>query len=94
MPEGARITSYNVCYTKLLRELAGQYAHRRLFTNILTHPHFIAYRVGPKCLSVRISEALGAMRVCWTARPTDDHAKLTRINDAIIFEHYRPESCF
>jgi len=66
----------------------------RLFTNILTHPHFIAYRVGPKCLSVRISEALGAMRVCWTARPTDDHAKLTRHNDAIIFEHYRPESRF
>jgi len=66
----------------------------RLFTNILTHPHFIAYRVGPKCLSVRISEALGAMRVCWTARPTDDHAKLTRINDAIIFEHYRPDSRF
>ena len=39
----------------------------RLFTNILAHPHFIAYRVGPKCLSVRISEWLGAMRVCWSA---------------------------
>lgn len=66
----------------------------RLFTNVLTHPHFIAYRVGPKCLSVRLCEALGAMRVCWTARPTDDHAKLTRQNDAIIFEHYRPETRF
>ena len=66
----------------------------RLFTNILTHPHFIAYRVGPKCLSVRISEGLGAMRVCWTARPADDHAKLTRRNDAIIFEHYLPETHF
>ena len=66
----------------------------RLFTNILAHPHFIAYRVGPKCLSVRISEWLGAMRVCWTARPTDDHAKLTRQNDAIIFEHYLPETHF
>ena len=66
----------------------------RLLTNILTHPHFIAYRIGPKCLSVRISEWLGAMRVCWTARPTDDHAKLTRKNDAIIFEHYRPETHF
>ena len=66
----------------------------RLFTNILTHSHFIAYRVGPKCLSVRICEGLGAMRVCWTARPTDDHAKLTRKNDAIIFEHYRPETHF
>lgn len=66
----------------------------RLFTNILAHPQFIAYRVGPKCLSVRICECLGAMRVAWTARPTDDHAKLTRINDAIIFEHYRPETHF
>ena len=66
----------------------------RGLTNILTHPHFIAYRVGEKCLSVRLSEAMGAMRVCWTARPTDDHAKLTRQNDAIIFEHYRPETHF
>ena len=66
----------------------------RLFTNILTHPQFIAYRVGPKCLSVRICEWLGAMRIAWTARPTDDHTKLTRQNDAIIFEHYRPDTHF
>ena len=66
----------------------------RLLTNILTHPQFIAYRIGPKCLSVRICEAMGAMRVAWTARPTDDHAKLTKRNDAIIFEHYRPEPRF
>ena len=66
----------------------------RLFTNILTHPHFIAYRVGPKCLSVRLCEAMGAMRVAWTARPKDDHAKLARANDAIIFEHYLPEPRF
>ena len=66
----------------------------RLFTNILTHPQFIAYRVGPKCLSVRLSEWFGAMRVAWTARPTDDHAKLTRQNDAIIFEHYLPKTRF
>jgi len=66
----------------------------RLLTNILTHPQFIAYHIGPKCLSVRISEAMGAMRVAWTARPTDDHAKLTQRNDAIIFEHYRPEPRF
>ena len=66
----------------------------RLLTNILVHPQFIAYRVGPKCLSVRICEAFGAMRVAWTARPTDDHARLTKRNDAIIFEHYRPEPRF
>ena len=66
----------------------------RLFTNILAHPQFVAYRVGPKCLSVRLCEWFGAMRVCWTAHPTDDHAKLTRQNDAIIFEHYLPETHF
>ena len=66
----------------------------RLLTNILTHPQFIAYRIGPKCLSVRISEAMGAMHVAWTARPTDDLAKLAQRNDAIIFEHYRPEPRF
>jgi len=66
----------------------------RLFTNILTHPHFIAYRVGPKCLSVRLCEAMGAMRVVWTVRPTDNHAKLARANDAIIFEHYLPDTHF
>jgi glycerophosphoryl diester phosphodiesterase len=66
----------------------------RLLSNILVHPQFIAYHIGPKCLSARICETLGAMRVGWTARPTDDHAKLTRQNDAIIFEHYRPETHF
>ncbi len=66
----------------------------RLLTNILAHPQFIAYRIGPKCLSVRISEAMGAMRVAWTAFPEDDHARLTRRNDAIIFERYRPEARF
>ena len=66
----------------------------RLLTNILAHPQFIAYRVGPKCLSVRICEAMGAMRVAWTARPSDGHLRLTRQNDAIIFEHYRPDTRF
>lgn len=66
----------------------------RLFTNILAHPHFIAYRIGPKCLSVHLCEALGAMRVAWTARPADKHAKLAKGNDAIIFEHYLPETHF
>ena len=66
----------------------------RLFTNIFTHPHFIAYRVGPKCLSVRLCEWMGAMRIAWTARPGDDHARLTRTNDAIIFEHYLPDTHF
>ncbi len=66
----------------------------RLLTNVMTHPQFIAYRIGPKCLSVRICERLGAMRVAWTARPSDDRAKLIRHSDAIIFEHDRPDPRF
>jgi len=66
----------------------------RLLTNILAHPQFIAYHIGPKCLSVRISEAMGAMRVAWTARVPEDHAAIAKRNDAVIFEHYRPETRF
>ncbi len=66
----------------------------RLFSNLLVHPQFIAYKIGPKCLSARLSEALGAMRVAWTAHQNDDQARLKRGNDAIIFEHYRPEPRF
>lgn len=62
----------------------------RLLTNAFTRPQFIAYRIGAKCLSARLCERLGAMRVCWTAHAEDDHAALMRKNDAVIFEHYRP----
>ena len=79
-------------YSKKWMPLYQSFLMSRLLTNILTHPQFIAYRIGPKCLSVRLSEALGAMRVAWTAHPTDDQKALTRRNDAIIFEHYRPDT--
>lgn len=81
-------------YSKKWMPLYQSVLMSRLLTNILTHPQFIAYRIGPKCLSVRICEALGAMRVAWTARPADDHATLIKRSDAIIFEHYRPEPRF
>lgn len=66
----------------------------RTMTNVVAHPQFIAYHIGPKCLSVRICEAFGAMRVAWTAHPEDDQAKLKKRNDAIIFEHYLPKTHF
>ncbi len=62
----------------------------RLLTNFLTRPQFVAYRVGPKCLSVRVSEAMGAMKVLWTAREPGDHAGHMQENHAVIFEGYRP----
>ena len=66
----------------------------RLLTNLVTRPQFVAYRIGPKCLSVRAAEWLGAMRVCWTARPDDDWKQLTAENDGIIFEYFRPARHF
>ena len=69
-------------------------AMSRLLSNVLTRPHFIAYRIGPACLSARVCEWMGAMRVRWTARPADDWAKLAAASDAIIFEFMRPETHF
>ncbi|MDO4572621.1 MAG: glycerophosphodiester phosphodiesterase family protein [Clostridia bacterium] len=66
------------------------FAMSRLLLNCLTRPDFIAYRIGPKCLSVRLAERLGAMRVAWTARDAAGHARIAAANDAVIFEAYRP----
>ena len=62
----------------------------RLLTNCLTRPQFIAYRLGPKPLSVRLCEAMGPMKVLWTARVPEDHDRLMGENHAVIFEGYRP----
>ncbi len=66
----------------------------RLFTNMFTRPQFIAYRIGPRCLSARVCDWMGAMRVRWTARPADDWEQLTASSDAIIFEFMRPGAHF
>ncbi len=62
----------------------------RLLMNFRSRPHFIAYELGPKPFPVRLCEALGAMKVCWTAREEPLHARRMEENDAVIFEHYRP----
>lgn len=54
--------------------------------NFLGRPQFIAYKIGPKPVTVRLAEAMGAMRVCWTSHCLKDKEG----NDAVIFEHYRP----
>ena len=65
-----------------------------VWLNFLARPHFIAYGPGPKPLSVRIAEVLGAFRVCWTVRPEDDIDAKQRENDCVIFEFYRPDVRF
>lgn len=55
--------------------------------NFLGRPQFMAYEIGPKPLTIRLAEKLGAMRVCWTSRSLHDK----KDNEAVIFEHYRPD---
>ena len=62
----------------------------RLCFNFRARPQFIAYGIGPKPWPVRLCEAFGAMKVCWTAREEKLHARRMAENDAVIFENYRP----
>ena len=79
-----------VCFSRKHLALPLAFMMSRLLTNFLTRPQFIAYRVGPKPLSVRIAEAMGAMKVLWTAREPEEHQRRMAQNDAVIFEGYRP----
>ena len=61
-----------------------------VLTNVIARPQFIAYKIGPKPLSVRLCEAMGAVRAGWTSRAwTHEHDY-----DIVIFEHYRPGAWF
>lgn len=63
-----------------------------LLMNFLGRPHFVAYGLegGEKPLTVRLCEALGAMKVCWTSHaPANEET-----NDTVIFEFYRPRTKF
>lgn len=55
--------------------------------NVIARPQFIAYKIGPRPLSVRLSELMGAMKVGWTSK---DRAS-EKGRDAVIFEFYTPE---
>ena len=62
---------------------------RNLF-NIFARPQVIAYEIGPRPLTVRISELLGAMRFCWTSHePRNEKGR-----DGVIFEYYKPKLKF
>lgn len=61
--------------------------------NGVTRPHFVAYQVGRRAPGARAAEALGAMRVSWTALPeTQELAE--RTSDAVIFQYYEPPVVF
>lgn len=58
--------------------------------NFLARPHFIAYRIGYRPPTVRLSELLGAMKVGWTSHePRNEKGR-----DGVIFEFYKPRVKF
>ncbi len=66
------------------------FALSRVLMNVVARPQFIAYGPGRKPPSVRLTEAMGALRIAWTVHPEDDVEKKQAENDAVIFEFYRP----
>jgi len=58
--------------------------------NVIGRPQFMAYKIGPRPLSVRLSERLGAMAIGWTSHDR----KNEKGRDGVIFEYYTPNVRF
>lgn len=61
-------------------------------TNILTRPHFVAYRHEDSWRQplLKLFKALGGSVVAWTVTNEKDHETCLKLFDLIIFEHYLP----
>lgn len=58
--------------------------------NFIARPQFIAYKIGPQPLTVKLAQWLGAMKVGWTSHePRNEKGR-----DAVIFEFYKPKLSF
>ena len=77
-------------YVRGGRKIAEALVLGNTLLNVAARPQFIAYRIGPRPLSVRFAEWLGAMPVGWTSHSRDSEAG----RDAVIFEYYRPDVRF
>ncbi len=68
-----------------------RFALGNLLTNFIARPNFIAYGITEKKpLTVKLCEAMGAMKVAWTSHSDENENG----NDTVIFEFYRPEKKF
>lgn len=56
--------------------------------NFLSRPQFIAYKIGRRPLSVKLAQALGAMKICWTSHEPRNEKGM----DGVIFEFYKPRT--
>lgn len=78
------------CYDAETMSAPLAFALGHTLFNIVARPQFIAYKIGPRPLSVRMSELMGAMRVGWTSHePRSETGR-----DTVIFEFYRPRTKF
>ena len=77
-------------YTKDGRSKVQAFILSRCLLNFLARPQFIAYKIGPRPLIVRLSELLGALKFGWTSHGQENEAG----RDAVIFEFYRPRLRF
>ena len=57
-----------------------------LLTNFLCRPHFIAYRIAEKPFTVRLCDAMGAIKAGWTSKEWAHEKDY----DIVIFERYKP----
>ena len=87
-----QLAMHSSSYDKNVPGLGRFFMSRCLF-GMVNRPHFIAYEVGPKPLTVRLAKLLGAIQVVWTSRPKEMGGSPetdARNNDIIIFEFYEP----
>ena len=64
-----------------------------LLTNVLTRPHFVAYRhqdAGRK-IGLRLFKLLEGRLVAWTVRSLEDERRCRRLFGTVIFEYYKPQ---
>ncbi|MCQ2539231.1 MAG: glycerophosphodiester phosphodiesterase [Acetatifactor sp.] len=72
-------------YSKL--SLIWQQVLGNSLANIMARPQFIAHQISEKAPLTKLSEKMGAMRICWTSHdPSNEEG-----NDAVIFEYYEPK---
>ncbi len=64
----------------------------RLLTNVVTRPHFVAYRHkdGVGRLLLRLVRLLGGALVGWTVTDRDNRERCLAFFDVLIFEFWRP----
>ena len=81
------------CYAGWHKETNGfnSYVMSHLLTNFLTRPHFLAYGgTYKRPLAWRLGKLVGTFYVYWTEEPKDDHEKLQKMYDCLIFQYFHP----